>query len=127
MSAWHCGCVLPRGPFCDQHRREFFGEQPPSDADRFLILIRDNPTLLPPAPNGTAAAIDHRGHDEVHSCLRCGQRANQAIIAHTSLGERWLDLCIACVTWLCTGATPEPAWRPWWQTDVPPESVTPDS
>jgi hypothetical protein len=105
VSSLPCGCTLPRGPFCDDHRREFFGEEPVTDADRFLILIRDNPTLLPAAPVDTAAAMEHRARDEVHACLRCGKRAQSAFIAATKLGNRWLDLCAACAHWLRTAAT----------------------
>lgn len=71
------------------------------DADGFLHLLKAEPTLLPPAPTGDiAAAIEHRRHDEVHSCLRCGGRAQCAFVADTSLGNRWLDLCAACTEWL---------------------------
>jgi hypothetical protein len=111
---WRCGCVLPRGPFCGDHRREFFGDEPPTDADRFLILIRDNPTLLPAAVVATGQAMERRRLDEVHACLRCGARAQCAIVAGTKLGERWLDLCMPCTSWLRLGATPhyDERWRP---------------
>lgn len=105
-----CGCTLPSGPFCDYHRVEFFGEEKLTDADRFLILIRDNPTLLPDAPVDSTDAMEHRRCDEVHTCLRCGERAHCAIIAGTSLGSRWLDLCHGCVNWLHRDATPAPLW-----------------
>lgn len=72
-----------------------------SDADALLYLLRANPTLLPEAPaDTTAEQMDHRRHDEVHTCLRCGKRAQAAVVAHTSLGGRWLDLCHACLNWL---------------------------
>lgn len=83
-------------------------------ADSFLRLLKANPTLLdaaPPGPAGLTAAMEHRGRDEVHSCLRCGGRAHCAIIAGTDLGNRWLDLCHPCVNWLRTNATPEPLYR----------------
>lgn len=110
MTTAPCGCTLPRGPFCDDHRRMFFGEEKVTDADRFLMLIRDNPTLLPDAPSDSTAAMEHRCRDEVHACLRCGERAQCAIVAGTSLGSRWLDLCAKCVNWLQRNATPEPLW-----------------
>lgn len=110
MTAAPCGCVLPRGPFCADHRSELFGEERLTDADRFLILIRDNPTLLPAAPVDSTAAMEHRRLDELHACLHCGGRAHCAIVAGTSLGSRWLDLCHGCVNWLRTNATPEPLW-----------------
>lgn len=85
-----------------------FGET--TTADGMLYLLRDNPTLMPPAPpgpTGLTAAMEHRSRDEVHACLRCGKRAHCAIIAATTLGNRWLDLCHPCVHWLQTKA-PEP-------------------
>jgi formate dehydrogenase maturation protein FdhE len=110
MTTAPCGCVLPRGPFCADHRREFFGEAQHTDADRFLILIRDNPTLLPAAAVDSTAAMEHRRRDEVHTCLRCGGRAQCAMVAGTSLGSRWLDLCAGCYSWLVREATPAPLW-----------------
>jgi len=107
-----CGCTLPRGPFCAGHQREFFGDQPVTDADEFLMLLRDNPTLLPPAPDSSTAAMEYRGRDEVHDCLRCGERAQCAIVAGTVLGDRWLDLCHGCTNWLHTNATPADLYRP---------------
>lgn len=68
-----------------------------SAAERFLVLLRDNPSLLPAAPEGaTAAQVDSRRLDEVHDCLRCGMRARQAFVADTTAGPRWLDLCDEC-------------------------------
>ncbi len=111
MSTFPCGCVLPCGPFCDAHRLEFFGGEPVTDVDRFLMLLRDNPTLLPAAPDDTTGAMmERRRQDEVHACLRCGERARTATIAGTSLGSRWLDLCMACYSWMIRGATPAPLW-----------------
>lgn len=81
-----------------------------TDADAFLFLLKANPTLLPPAPVDSTAAMEHRRHDEIHTCLRCGGRAHCAIVAGTSLRSRWLDLCHGCVNWLQTNATPEPLW-----------------
>lgn len=66
-------------------------------AQRFLVLLRDNPSLLPAAPaEATAAQMDHRRTDEVHACVRCGTRARQAFVADTTAGPRWLDLCYEC-------------------------------
>jgi hypothetical protein len=72
------------------------------DADGLLHLLAAEPTLLPPAP--ADADIERRRHDEVHSCLRCGQRAQAALIADTKPGRRWLDLCMNCFTWARTSA-----------------------
>ncbi len=110
MTTVPCGCVLPGGPFCTTHRLEFFGEEVYTDADRFLMILRDNPTLLPAAPDASTAAMERRRLDEVHTCLRCGGRAQCALIAGTSLGSRWLDLCWDCRIWLQANATPEPLW-----------------
>jgi hypothetical protein len=102
---------LPRGPFCDDHRREFFGDEPVSDADRFLMLLRDNPALLPEAPDeATAAQMHTRGREEVHPCLRCGGMNQAALVAETTFGPRWLDLCWGCYSWVQRGATPSPLW-----------------
>lgn len=45
-----------------------------------------------------ARAIDQRAASS-HPCLRCGQAAKAALIAHTAAGDRWLDVC-----WNCYGA-----------------------
>jgi hypothetical protein len=67
----------------------------------FMHLLAAEPTLLDPAPFGASAqVIDRRCFDEVHSCLRCGERAQQAFVAETRIGPRWLDLCMACRDWL---------------------------
>jgi hypothetical protein len=77
-------------------------------ADGMLYLLRANPTLLPEAPtNATGEQMEHRRHDEVHACLRCGQRAQCAFVAHTDIGNRWLDLCAACSHWLQANLTPD--------------------
>ena len=73
----------------------------------FLHLLKAEPTLLPVAPaDATAALIDRRRLDEVHSCLRCGKRAQMAFIAHTPIGPRWLDLCAACSRPLYSASSP---------------------
>jgi hypothetical protein len=66
------------------------------NATGLLYLIRDNPTLLDPAPDNDVAAMDRRKMDEVHSCLGCGKPARCAVVAETEVGPRWLDLCYAC-------------------------------
>lgn len=83
-----------------------------TDADRFLMHLRDNPTLLQAAPDDSTAAMERRRLDEVHVCLRCGGRAHCALIAGTDLGSRWLDLCHGCVNWLHSNTTPDE--RPLW-------------
>jgi hypothetical protein len=75
-------------------------------ADQFLHLLKANPTLLPLAPAiDHGAAIERRRNDEVHPCLRCGQRAHCAFVAHFEVPagppeHRWLDLCHPCTHWL---------------------------
>lgn len=77
-----------------------------TDAMGLLHLLGAEPTLMPPAPaTATGSDIEHRRHDEVHACLRCGERAEAALIADTKLGKRWLDLCMGCLVWVRTTAT----------------------
>lgn len=74
-------------------------------ADGLLHLLKAEPTLLPEAPAAaTAQDIERRRLNEVHTCLRCGNVAVIAYVAHTELGARWLDLCAACDHWLRTTA-----------------------
>lgn len=79
-----------------------------------LTLLAVEPTLLPPAPeHADGDHMEHRRRDEIHSCLRCGQRAMCAYIVaskkHPEAGPRWLDLCPACDYWLRTNLPEE--WR----------------
>src|ERR1039457_429084 len=76
----------------------------PSDVRIFLHLLKAEPSLLPEAPWVDAwRQIDHRTKDEVHTCLRCGERACTAYVADTALGPRWLDLCAPCGHWMISG------------------------
>jgi hypothetical protein len=78
-------------------------------ADGFLHLLKAEPTLLDPAPVGfTGRDLEHRRLDEVHPCLRCGGRAQNAYVAATELGPRWLGLCMPCAHWLLSNLTPAP-------------------
>ncbi|RKR92799.1 hypothetical protein BDK92_7281 [Micromonospora pisi] len=83
-------------------------------ADGLLHLLKTEPTLLPPAPKAgnLAAAIEYRRYGEVHDCLRCPEPAGVAYIAHTKIGNRWLDLCWACNHWLQSNLTPPDDWGP---------------
>ena len=75
-------------------------------ADGFLYLLKTEPSLLPPAPESEwGRHINNRCGDAVHSCLRCGKQAHMALIAHTDIGPRWLDLCYTCTSWLRRNAT----------------------
>jgi hypothetical protein len=85
-----------------------------SAAEGMLTLLAVNPTLLPPAPeHADGEHIEHRRRDEIHTCLRCGQRAACAYIArskskiHPDVGPRWLDLCAVCEHWLLTSLLEE--------------------
>jgi hypothetical protein len=72
-----------------------------SDVLGFLHLLKAEPDLLPPAPekfDGTD--IERRRMDQVHSCLRCGKRAQAALVALTDAGPRWLDLCWEHFDWI---------------------------
>jgi hypothetical protein len=76
--------------------------------DGLLWLSRENPDLLPRYTGRNASLdIEHRRHDEVHPCVRCGQRAQVAYVVtccytYSTMAEpphgepRWLDLCAAC-------------------------------
>lgn len=73
------------------------------DVRGFVLLLRAEPALMPCAPAGEAChLIDHRTLGEVHSCLRCGQRAQVAYIGNLD-GPRWLDLCASCDHWFRCG------------------------
>lgn len=68
------------------------------EIDSLLYLIRAYPSLCPAVPitkDETAEVLlmQHRGHDEVHMCLACGGEAKAAVIAETTGGKRWLDVC----------------------------------
>jgi hypothetical protein len=78
-----------------------------AETDAFLYLLKIHPTLLPAAPaECTARDMGDRVGAEVHVCLRCGDRARCALVAHTEIGPRWLDICQPCLYWLRTGADP---------------------
>lgn len=68
-----------------------------ADAAAFLRRLAAEPELMAPAPVAfTGDQVDHRARDEVRGCLRCGRPAQVALVAHTKIGPRWLDLCAAC-------------------------------
>ena len=80
-----------------------YGPREINDGEAFLYHLKQNPTLLDPAPadrDAWGAAMHRRVDDEVHSCLRCGQRSQQAIVAETPDRPRFLDLCFDCAYWL---------------------------
>ena len=70
------------------------------DAVGLLYLLKAEPSLLPVAPDDASGEdIERRRLDEVHSCLRCGERATTALIVEDPhgawQGKRWFDLCYA--------------------------------
>jgi hypothetical protein len=67
-------------------------------------LLRENPTLLPAAPDDYSGVdINRRARAGTHMCLHCGGRAWTAYVADTKIGARWLDLCPACARWFRAG------------------------
>lgn len=80
----------------------------PYGADGFLTTLRDEPWLMNAAPLlVTGADMDRRVSESWHSCIRCGKRAGVALVADTTMGPRWLDLCQADRSWIEKHATPE--------------------
>lgn len=75
-------------------------------SDAVLHLIKDHPDLADPVPGGVPEALqmEHRGHDDIHPCIVCGERAAVALIATTSKGKRFIDACMRCYAeiWLGT-------------------------
>lgn len=78
------------------------------DVEAMLIQIRNNPTLLHEAPDGTGGAdMDRRRFEETHPCYRCGRLAEKVFVCDNpqqpGFGRRWLDLCNADYEWLIAG------------------------
>jgi hypothetical protein len=68
-----------------------------SDVAVLLAWLKVEGDVLEAVRDGwTGADITHRTMDQVHPCLRCGQQAQLAYVAHTDKGPRWLDLCPPC-------------------------------
>lgn len=68
-----------------------------------LWVLEAAPQLLEPAPlpaELTARMIIDRSAAEIRLCLKCGRRAQVAVVAPTGAGPRWLDLCLPCRYWL---------------------------
>jgi hypothetical protein len=65
-------------------------------------LIRENPTLLPPAPDDfDGVATNRRARGGTHMCLLCGGRAWVAYIAGTTSGTGG---------WTCARRVPAGSW-----------------
>lgn len=77
-------------------------------ADGFLLLLKAEPTLMPPAPQDYDSVERIRRLRHSIACLRCGRPARTATVTETELGPRWLDLCSGCLLWVRTESTP--AW-----------------
>lgn len=67
------------------------------NGDRLAQLLAIDLHSLPEA---THTDITRRTKDEVHGCVRCGDRAEVAFLAGPSaqirLSARWVDLCPPC-------------------------------
>ena len=75
------------------------------EADPFLWLLRTNPDLMPEAScEWTPQEMDERRR-EGRPCMRCGEPADQTIIALTNIGPRWLDLCAKDRHWVVVNST----------------------
>jgi len=76
-------------------------------ADGFLLLLKNEPTLMPPAPRD-AGPLEHNRRLQIGvPCLHCGQRARCAFVYASEAGSRWLDLCSKCTLWVRTEGTPK--------------------
>jgi hypothetical protein len=67
-----------------------------------LATIEAEPTLLPALPgvrpHNRGEMLYRRVADEVHPCLKCGERATAAFLVKQSLDGTWraLDVCSGC-------------------------------
>lgn len=61
-----------------------------------LLLIKANPTLLDEVVGDQSEVLTQTKNRpfEGHACLPCGELAVVAIVAGTSIGPRWLDVCM---------------------------------
>lgn len=88
-----------------------------TDADRLSELLAIDLHALPEAVH---TDIDRRTQDEVHTCVRCGERARVAFLAGPSpqinLSRRWIDLCPKCAGRVYEFAYQEDNQRGWEET-----------
>ncbi|MEU5258998.1 hypothetical protein [Amycolatopsis sp. NPDC021455] len=71
------------------------------EAEELLALIGQLPQMLDAAPADVDVdQLRRREREEVHRCLRCGGLAIVALVASTTIGARWVDLCSDCYRWL---------------------------
>lgn len=88
-----------------------------TDIAPLLAYLKVQGDLLEPVPPGwTGADITRRTHDEVHECIRCGERAQVAYVAETNAGDRWLDLC-ARDAYEARRAVERPEYTPAWRPE----------
>lgn len=87
-------------------------------AKGFLYLLRNEPTLMDEAPlTPTALEMEER-RTQGRPCLRCGGKAEMALVAQVPgpqeapdvaehgpvwIGSRWVDICFPCRSWLDEG------------------------
>jgi formate dehydrogenase maturation protein FdhE len=81
-------------------------------SDAVLHLVKHFPDLADPVVGtlSDAAQMEHRAHDEIHACMVCDERAAVALIATTSKGKRFVDVCMAHYAEIWSGTS---------RTDVP--------
>lgn len=61
-----------------------------------LWLVKAEPTLCPAydeAAGEMGVQMRNRSFEQ-HMCLVCGERSVVALVGHTSIGHRWIDLCM---------------------------------
>lgn len=79
----------------------------PTAVETFLWFIRDNPTILPPAPPMHGGHVMDDRSAERLPCVCCGKPSRWAFVADNpadpSFGHRWLDLCDEHNDWLRNG------------------------
>ena len=69
------------------------------DALEFLLDVKEHPEKLPKFTYeglSPGAALNVRATQEEHPCMLCGGMNQLAYIAHTRIGDRWLDFCYNC-------------------------------
>lgn len=73
------------------------------DIDYVACMVQSNPTAYDPAPvEWDAGAVLDRQR-EPHGCCLCSLSASQTFVIKTTVGPRWLDLCLSCTTQLYRG------------------------
>ena len=87
--------------WAEWYRQHRVKELTTGPAAGMLLLLESEPTLLDEAPADFGPEdIDQRRLHEEHPCLRCGKPAEVAYVNCLDTGNRWLDLCAACDSWM---------------------------